>query len=81
MAFTNFGSIPHATLLSFAAAGSKVAPNWMLGTVCGADGLAGGYLGARLRPAYRKQSCGLLLGSCAVVLALFYLLQAVRGIQ
>ena len=27
-----------------------IAPNWVLGLACGAGGLTGGYLGARLKP-------------------------------
>ena len=81
MAFTNFGSIPHATLLSFTAAGANVAPNWLLGAVCGVGGLVGGYVGARLQPRLPETVLRLLLGSCAVGLALFYLVQAARGVQ
>lgn len=68
-------------VLSFTAAGANVAPNWLLGAVCGVGGLVGGYVGARLQPRLPETVLRLLLGSCAVGLALFYLVQAARGVQ
>ena len=65
--------------LSFVGAGDNVSPNWLLGVVCGVGGLVGGYLGARLQPRLPETALRVLLGSCAVALALLYLLQAVRG--
>jgi hypothetical protein len=53
-----------------------VAPNWVLGLVCGAGGLIGGYLGARLQPRLPERALRVLLGALAVGLGLAYLIQA-----
>jgi uncharacterized protein len=68
-------------LLSIFAPGTNVAPNWALGIVCGIGGLAGGYLGARLQPRLPETALRVLLGACAVGLALLYLTQAFRMSQ
>jgi uncharacterized membrane protein YfcA len=53
-----------------------IAPNWVLGLACGAGGLTGGYLGARLQP--RQTVLRRLLGALAVGLALAYVVEAVH---
>ncbi|GAA2713934.1 sulfite exporter TauE/SafE family protein [Actinoplanes palleronii] len=53
-----------------------IAPHWVLGVLCGAGGLVGGYLGARLQPHLPETALRLLLGTLAVTLALVYLAQS-----
>ncbi|MEC4574645.1 sulfite exporter TauE/SafE family protein [Streptomyces virginiae] len=62
-------------LLSLAGPG-PVAPDWWLGLACGAGGLIGGYLGARLQPHLPETALRLLLGSLAAALGALYALQA-----
>lgn len=50
-----------------------IAPQWTLGLVCGAGGLIGGFLGARLQPRIPETALRLLLGVLATALAVFYL--------
>jgi uncharacterized membrane protein YfcA len=59
-------------------AGGDIAPHWDLGLLCGAGGLIGGYLGARLQPYAPETALRLLLGGLATVLGLLYVGQAVR---
>jgi uncharacterized membrane protein YfcA len=53
----------------------EVAPYWALGLLCGAGGLIGGYVGARLQPYLPEKALRLLLGALATGLALLYLIQ------
>jgi uncharacterized membrane protein YfcA len=53
-----------------------IAPEWALGLLCGAGGLVGGYLGARLQPYLPESALRLLLGTLATALAVVYLVQA-----
>lgn len=55
-----------------------VAPEWVLGLVCGLGGLAGGYVGARLSRRLPERALTLLLGVTAIALAVFYVWQGVR---
>lgn len=52
-----------------------IAPYWALGLLCGAGGLLGGYLGARLQPYLPERVLRLLLGALATALAVLYLVQ------
>lgn len=52
-----------------------IAPHWTLGLLCGAGGLIGGYLGARLQPHLPERLLRLLLGTLATALAVLYLVQ------
>ncbi|MFJ3274055.1 sulfite exporter TauE/SafE family protein [Streptomyces sp. NPDC086776] len=53
-----------------------VAPDWWLGLACGAGGLTGGYLGARLQPRLPETALRLLLGILAGALGAMYAAQA-----
>ncbi|MFF8574021.1 sulfite exporter TauE/SafE family protein [Streptomyces sp. CA-100214] len=53
-----------------------VAPDWWLGLACGAGGLIGGYLGARLQPRLPETGLRLLLGALAAALGALYAAQA-----
>ncbi len=53
-----------------------IAPHWTLGLLCGAGGLIGGYLGARLQPRLPERALRLLLGGLATALAVLYFVQA-----
>ncbi|MFH8873194.1 sulfite exporter TauE/SafE family protein [Streptomyces griseus] len=53
-----------------------VAPDWWLGLACGAGGLVGGYLGARLQPHLPETALRLLLGTLATAVGALYALQA-----
>ncbi|QHY96189.1 Sulfite exporter TauE/SafE [Streptomyces sp. S4.7] len=64
-------------LLSLVSSGD-VAPDWSLGTACGAGGPIGGYLGARLQPHLPETALRLLLGALATALGALYLAQALR---
>ncbi|WP_436536458.1 sulfite exporter TauE/SafE family protein [Actinoplanes sp. HUAS TT8] len=55
-----------------------IAPHWTVGLSCGAGGLVGGYLGARLQPYLPETTLRLLLGALATVLAIVYLITAIR---
>jgi uncharacterized membrane protein YfcA len=56
-----------------------IAPQWLLGLLCGAGGLIGGYLGARLQPHLPERKLRLLLGILATALAILYLAQVLNG--
>ncbi|MDG9675875.1 sulfite exporter TauE/SafE family protein [Micromonospora sp. DH14] len=64
-------------LLALATDGD-IAPHWTLGLLCGAGGLIGGYVGARLQPRLPERALRLLLGSLAAALAVLYLSQGIR---
>ncbi|MFE5810592.1 sulfite exporter TauE/SafE family protein [Streptomyces sp. NPDC056491] len=70
------GAVTYA-LLSLAAAGD-VAPDWLLGLTCGAGGLVGGYLGARLQPHLPETALRILLGTLAVGVGTLYAVQILR---
>jgi uncharacterized protein len=53
-----------------------IAPHWTLGLLCGAGGLIGGHLGARLQPHLPENALRLLLGALATALAVLYLIQS-----
>jgi uncharacterized membrane protein YfcA len=55
-----------------------IAPHWTLGLLCGAGGLIGGYLGARLQPHLPERALRLLLGTLATALAALYLMQGLQ---
>jgi uncharacterized protein len=57
-------------------AGGDIAPDWFLGLACGAGGLLGGYLGARLQPRLPETALRLLLGGLAIAVAGLYLAQS-----
>lgn len=61
--------------LSLAREGS-IAPDWWLGLACGAGGLIGGYLGARLQARVPETALRLLLGVLASALGVLYAAQA-----
>ncbi|GGX95422.1 sulfite exporter TauE/SafE family protein [Streptomyces fructofermentans] len=61
-------------LLSLATTGA-VAPDWLLGLSCGAGGLLGGYLGARLQPHLPETALRLLLGTLATGVGALYAAQ------
>ncbi|MFI1442065.1 TSUP family transporter [Streptomyces fructofermentans] len=61
-------------LLSLATTGA-VAPDWLLGLSCGAGGLLGGYLGARLQPHLPETALRLLLGTHATGVGALYAAQ------
>ncbi|MFI5931131.1 sulfite exporter TauE/SafE family protein [Actinoplanes sp. NPDC051494] len=58
--------------------GGDIAPHWTLGLLCGAGGLIGGYLGARLQPHLPERALRLLLGALATALAALYLIQGLQ---
>ncbi|GIF15990.1 sulfite exporter TauE/SafE family protein [Actinoplanes teichomyceticus] len=62
-------------VLALATAGD-IAPQWTVGLLCGAGGLVGGYLGARLQRHLPETGLRLLLGVLAVLIAVFYLATA-----
>ncbi|MEV4949232.1 sulfite exporter TauE/SafE family protein [Streptomyces sp. NPDC053755] len=62
-------------LLSLVSSGD-IAPDWWLGLACGAGGLIGGYLGARLQPRVPETALRLLLGTLAAAVGAAYALQA-----
>jgi uncharacterized protein len=55
-----------------------IAPDWLLGLLCGVGGLIGGYLGTRLQPRMPETALRLLLGILAIGLAVLHLTQALR---
>jgi uncharacterized protein len=55
-----------------------IAPHWTLGLLCGAGGLIGGYLGARLQSYLPERALRLLLGTLATMLAALYVIQSVN---
>ena len=54
----------------------SVAPDWPVGLTCGAGGLLGGYLGARLQPFVPERGLRLLLGCLAIGIGTLYLIQS-----
>ncbi|MGY6025395.1 TSUP family transporter [Streptomyces spinosirectus] len=70
------GAVTYA-LLALTATGD-VAPNWFLGLACGAGGLLGGYLGARLQPRLPETALRLLLAALATGVGLLYAAQVLR---
>ncbi|MBH5333355.1 TSUP family transporter [Streptomyces pactum] len=67
------GAVTYA-LLSLTAMG-EVAPDWLLGLSCGAGGLLGGYLGARLQPRLPETALRLLLVVLATGVGALYAVQ------
>ncbi|GAA3244691.1 hypothetical protein GCM10017691_50990 [Pseudonocardia petroleophila] len=65
-------------LLSLTTQG-PVGPDWGVGLLCGAGGLIGGYLGARLQPRVPETALRVLLGALAVGLAVVYLVRAAHA--
>ncbi|MFD6497478.1 sulfite exporter TauE/SafE family protein [Streptomyces sp. NPDC059944] len=61
-------------LLSLGVTGD-VAPDWLLGLSCGAGGLLGGYVGARLQPHLPETALRLLLGTLATGIGTLYTVQ------
>jgi uncharacterized membrane protein YfcA len=55
-----------------------IAPHWTLGLLCGAGGLIGGHLGARLQSHLPERALRLLLGALAAGLAVLYLIQGIH---
>ncbi|QSS95494.1 sulfite exporter TauE/SafE family protein [Streptomyces sp. M54] len=68
------GAAAYAVLAT--ASSGPVAPDWGLGLACGAGGLIGGYLGARLQPHLPETALRLLLGTLAAALGALYAAQA-----
>ncbi|MEH0638300.1 sulfite exporter TauE/SafE family protein [Streptomyces bottropensis] len=64
-------------LLSLTTTGD-VAPDWLLGVACGAGGLVGGYVGARLQPLLPETALRLLLGALATGVGALYAAQILR---
>ncbi|GIE77864.1 anion permease [Actinoplanes philippinensis] len=64
-------------LIALTAGAAEIAPHWTLGLLCGAGGLIGGYLGARMQRRLPEAALRFLLGALAVALAVVYLIQAV----
>jgi uncharacterized protein len=54
---------------------TAAAPDWSVGLLCGAGGLAGGYLGAHLQPRLPEPALRLLLGTLAVAVGALYVTQ------
>ena len=68
-----------ATFVVLALAGhGDTAPDWAVGLLCGAGGLAGGFLGAHLRPRLPERVLRVLLGVLAIAVAVFYVAGALR---
>lgn len=68
-----------ATFVVLALAGrGDTAPDWAVGLLCGAGGLVGGYVGARLRPRLPERVLRVLLGVLAIAVAVFYVAGALR---
>jgi uncharacterized protein len=61
-------------LLSLIHSGS-IAPDWMVGLLCGLGGLLGGYVGVRIQPHLPETALRVLLGSLAVAVGCLYALQ------
>lgn len=71
--------MPAAAYSALSLAGTgDVAPDYWLGIACGAGGLMGGYLGARLQPLLPENTLRLLLGTLATALATLYVIQALN---
>jgi uncharacterized protein len=64
------GALTYA-LLSLTTTGD-IAPDWLLGVSCGAGGLLGGYLGARIQPYLPETALRLLLGAVAAGIGTLY---------
>jgi uncharacterized membrane protein YfcA len=69
------GALTYA-LLAMVSPGD-VAPDWELGCACGAGGLIGGYLGARLQPRLPEPALRLLLGALATAVGALYAAQVI----
>ncbi|AZM50300.1 hypothetical protein DMB38_34990 [Streptomyces sp. WAC 06738] len=54
---------------------ADAAPDWLLGLSCGAGGLLGGYLGARLQPHLPETALRLLLAAMATGVGVLYVVQ------
>lgn len=81
LASTFLTSIVGATtyaLLSLTRPG-EIAPDWAIGLACGAGGLIGGYVGARLQPHVPQTALRILLGVLALTVAALYIAQAVTA--
>ena len=50
----------------------SVAPDWTVGAVLGAGGLAGGYVGARLQPRLPEMAIGRILGALVIAVGIRY---------
>lgn len=74
---TSLAGVATYALLAMTTA-DHIAPNWVLGLASGLGGLIGGYLGARLQPKMPEKTLRILLGALAIVLAVTYVIQAVR---
>jgi uncharacterized membrane protein YfcA len=61
------------------AVADPVGPDWVIGALCGAGGLVGGYVGARLQPHVPERALRILLGLLATGLAVAYLVQGLGG--
>lgn len=70
------GAVTYA-LLSLTATGD-VAPDWLLGLSCGAGGLVGGYIGARLQLHLPETALRLLLATLATGIGALYAVQVLR---
>ena len=70
------GAATYLVLASVVATGD-IAPDWMVGIVCGLGGLCGGYLGARMQPFLPERVLRVGLGIVAVATAVIYVAQAV----
>jgi uncharacterized membrane protein YfcA len=69
------GAVTYA-LLAMINRGGTIAPDWPLGLACGAGGLIGGYIGARLQPRVPDKALRLLLAAVALALAALYIAQS-----
>ena len=69
------GAVTYAAL-AMVQHGGSIAPDWPLGLACGAGGLIGGYVGARLQPRMPDKALRLLLAAVAIALAGLYIAQA-----
>ncbi|WP_031512491.1 sulfite exporter TauE/SafE family protein [Streptomyces sp. NRRL F-5123] len=78
LAATFTTSLAGATAYAVLALGrhGAVAPDLRLGLACGAGGLLGGYVGARLQPRLPDTALRLLLGTLALALGALYAAQA-----
>lgn len=72
---TSVAGVATYGLLSLVVDG-PVGPDWVTGLCCGAGGLLGGYLGARLQPHVPEAALRVLLGLLAIGLAVTYLVRA-----
>jgi uncharacterized membrane protein YfcA len=61
------------------AVADPVGPDWVVGALCGAGGLVGGYVGARLQPHVPERALRILLGLLATGLGVGYLIRGLGG--